>query len=114
MFQFRTQITPNGEKTRLYFLGMTSKGRENTLQYVDLPTVVPDIPGILSQCSLLDAFPVGIPLAQLSREEQLLRERKRLGSYGITSYELREGEGKFVFPAANFLFTCVDPDLSVS
>ena len=114
MFQFRTQITPNGEKTRLYFLGLTSKGRENTLQYVDLPTVVPDIPGILSQCSLLDAFPVGIPLAQLSREEQLLRERKRLGSYGITSYELREGEGKVVFPAANFLFTCVDPDLSVS
>nr|XP_022310084.1 dipeptidyl peptidase 9-like [Crassostrea virginica] len=114
MFQFRTQITPNGEKTRLYFLGMTSKGRENTLQYVDLPTVVPDIPGILSQCSLLDAFPVGIPLAQLSREEQLLRERKRLGSYGITSYELREGEGKFVFPAANFLFTCVDPDLSTT
>lgn len=113
-FHFRTQTTPSGNKTRLYFLGMTSKGRENTLLYADLPPVVPEIPSILSQSPLLDSFPASIPLSQLSREEQLLRERKRMGTYGITSYELVESEGKFVFPASNSLFSCSDPDVTMT
>lgn len=112
-FHFRTQTTPSGNKTRLYFLGMTSKGRENTLLFADLPPVVPENPSILSQWPLLDSFPASIPLSQLSREEQLLRERKRMGTYGITSYELVESEGKFVFPASNSLFSCSDPDITV-
>ena len=49
---------------------------------------------------------------QLSREEQLLRERKRLGTYGITSYDM--SDGKFVFPACNSLFTCLDTNVMVS
>uniref|UniRef100_K1RE36 Dipeptidyl peptidase 8 n=2 Tax=Magallana gigas TaxID=29159 RepID=K1RE36_MAGGI len=113
-FHFRTQITPSGNKTRLYFLGMTSKGRENTLLFADLPPVVPENPSILSQWPLLDSFPASIPLSQLSREEQLLRERKRMGTYGITSYELVESEGKFVFPASNSLFFCSDPDITMT
>lgn len=113
-FQFRTQTTPNDMKTRLYFLGVTCKGRENTLLYVDLPSVVPDMPSVLSQRSMLESFPASIPTSQLSREEQLMRERKRMGTYGITSYELTEWDGRFVFPASNSLFSCVDVDLTVS
>ncbi|XP_056002526.1 dipeptidyl peptidase 9-like isoform X2 [Ostrea edulis] len=111
-FQFRTQTTPNDTKTRLYFLGVTCKGRENTLLYVDLPSVVPDMPSVLSQRSMLESFPASIPTSQLSREEQLMRERKRMGTYGITSYELTEWDGRFVFPASNSLFSCVDVDLT--
>jgi dipeptidyl-peptidase 9 len=113
-FQFRTQTTSSGTKTRLYFLGVACKGRENTLLYVDLPSVCPDVPSILSQHSLLESFPASIPTSQLSREEQLMRERKRMGTYGITSYELTEWDGRFVFPASNSLYSCEDVDLMVS
>ena len=43
-----------------------------------------------------------------------MRERKRLGSYGITSYDYVESKGRFVFPANNSLFMCEDSDLTVS
>ncbi|XP_062605646.1 dipeptidyl peptidase 9-like [Saccostrea cucullata] len=113
-FHFRTQTTPNGTKTRLYFLGMTTKGRENTLLYVDLPSAIPDAPSVLPQWSLLESFSASLPTSQLSREEQLMRERKRMGTYGITSYELIERQGKFVFPASNSLYTCVDTDITTT
>ncbi|XP_062602133.1 dipeptidyl peptidase 9-like, partial [Saccostrea cucullata] len=113
-FHFRTQTTPSDTKTRLYFLGMTTKGRENTLLYVDLPSAVPDVPSVLPQWSLLESFSASLPTSQLSREEQLMRERKRMGTYGITSYELIERQGKFVFPASNSLYTCVDTDVTTT
>ena len=43
--------------------------------------------------------------APMSREEQLLRERKRLCSYGFTSYELST-DGRFIIPANNKIYTC--------
>ena len=49
-----------------------------------------------------------------SKEEQLLRERKRLGMYGITTYEFDPESGKFLFPANGSLFTCHDPMLTVN
>ena len=36
-----------------------------------------------------------------------------MGRYGITSYELVENEGKFLFPACNSLFVCTDTDIKV-
>lgn len=43
-----------------------------------------------------------------SREEELLRERKRLGVFGITSYDYHAQSGLFLFQASNSLFYCHD------
>uniref|UniRef100_A0A4W3K608 dipeptidyl-peptidase IV n=1 Tax=Callorhinchus milii TaxID=7868 RepID=A0A4W3K608_CALMI len=43
-----------------------------------------------------------------SREEELLRERKRLGTFGITSYDYHRESGLFLFQASNSLFHCRD------
>lgn len=43
-----------------------------------------------------------------SREEELLRERKRLGAFGITSYDYHSQTGLFLFQASNSLFYCQD------
>uniref|UniRef100_A0A8C6PE11 Dipeptidyl peptidase 9 n=1 Tax=Nothobranchius furzeri TaxID=105023 RepID=A0A8C6PE11_NOTFU len=43
-----------------------------------------------------------------SREEELLRERKRLGAFGITSYDYHAKTGLFLFQASNSLFYCQD------
>lgn len=46
--------------------------------------------------------------ASMSKEEQLLRERKRLGTFGITSYEACIEDGLFIIPAHSGLFKCYD------
>jgi dipeptidyl-peptidase 9 len=38
----------------------------------------------------------------------LLWERKRCVAWGITQFELHPQSGKFVFPAASSLFSCID------
>lgn len=43
-----------------------------------------------------------------SREEELLRERKRLGVSGITSYDYHRSTGLFLFQANSSLYYCVD------
>ncbi|XP_005178587.1 dipeptidyl peptidase 9 [Musca domestica] len=43
-----------------------------------------------------------------SREFQLMQERKRLSTWGITSYELHKPSGKIVFPCFNDLYQCLD------
>lgn len=50
---------------------------------------------------------------RLSREEQLLWERKRLATWGITSYEIHAESGKLVFPAASSLYQCIDTGFMV-
>lgn len=50
---------------------------------------------------------------RLSREEQLLWERKRLATWGITSYEIHPDSGKLVFPAASSLYQCIDTGFMV-
>lgn len=50
---------------------------------------------------------------RLSKEEQLLWERKRLATWGITSYEIHAESGKLVFPAASSLYQCVDTGFMV-
>ena len=106
---FRTVDTPNGPHTRLYFLGIPQNGRENTLMYVDMPKQTSEIVPGLQWKNLLDSFQASLQNGRLSREEQLLRERKRLGTYGITSYDM--SDEKFVFPACNSLFMCSDSNV---
>ncbi|KAL4216453.1 dipeptidylpeptidase [Mactra antiquata] len=111
-FHFRSQETPNGPVTRLYFLGIPPKQRESTLMYVNVPTSPMVITPLLQWCCLLDSFSSTLSSnVQLSREELLLRERKRLGVFGITSYEISD-DGRIVFPACNSLFTCTDMELN--
>lgn len=45
---------------------------------------------------------------RMSREEQLLWERKRLATWGLTSYELHVESGRIVFPVASRLYQCTD------
>ena len=100
-------------KDKLYFLAIPKGSRENTLHYVDLPeretleaNSIADL-SVPKWNPVLDAFKIS-PFAGFSREEQLLRERKRLGSFGITSYEFDQSSQKFLFPASNGLYTCSD------
>lgn len=108
-FTFRKVKTQFGEQTRLYFLGVPVGSRENNLLYTDLPSE-PQPPGEdeLEWRPLLDSFHATPLHGKFSKEEQLLRERKRLGSFGITSYDYCEDTGSFVFSACNSLFVCKD------
>ncbi|EDO46612.1 predicted protein [Nematostella vectensis] len=97
-------------RDRLYFLAVPTNSRENTIQYVDLPRPLErtcvEYPQLEWQ-PLLDTFKP-LPFAGFSKEEQLLRERKRLGAFGITSYDFNDSSRRFLFPVSNSLYTFVD------
>lgn len=101
---------PDG-RTRIYFLSMPRNGWETTLLYADVGggTMVSDT---LAWWPVIEGSFQGV--RRFSREEQLLWERKRLATWGITSYELHPVSGKLVFPAASSLFQCLDTGFSVS
>lgn len=61
----------------------------------------PSIPTLASNSTYARAF-------------QLLLERKRLSTWGITSYELHKKSGRIIFPAASSLFQCLDTGYNVS
>lgn len=99
-------------KTRVYFLSAPINEFE-TLLYVDLPNQ--SVAGQLPWQPLIESnFPSVIMSGRYSREEQLLSERKRLTTFGITSYEINSESGRIVFPAASTLFQCNDNEYSVS
>lgn len=113
-FTFRTvpEGAGNGSAARLYFLGMPDKARENTLQYVDIMEKEDDSSKMtLCWNYLLDTMHPSWSSGQLSREEQLMLERKRQGSYGIISYDFNEAKSRFVFPANGSLYMCEDNDV---
>ncbi|XP_012287809.1 dipeptidyl peptidase 9 [Orussus abietinus] len=99
---------PDG-RTRIYFLSTPNNGWETSLLYVDIahsdhangyrlhwqPVIEPNFQSVM--CA-----------NRSSREEQLLWERKRLSTWGITSYELHAESGRLVFPAASSLYQCID------
>lgn len=95
-------------KTRLYFLGVAPGSRENTLLYVDLPQDGQKIADVLLWKVLLSSFSATPASGILSREEQLLRERKRIALSGITAYDVHPDEGTFVFAVCNNLYVCKD------
>uniref|UniRef100_A0A8C9JJN3 dipeptidyl-peptidase IV n=1 Tax=Panthera tigris altaica TaxID=74533 RepID=A0A8C9JJN3_PANTA len=63
---------------------------------------------LLSWKQMLDHFQATPHHGVYSREEELLRERKRLGVFGITSYDFHSESGLFLFQASNSLFHCRD------
>nr|XP_006824516.1 PREDICTED: dipeptidyl peptidase 9 [Saccoglossus kowalevskii] len=113
-FAFRTIQTENASFSRLYFLGVYSTGRENTLLYTDITDHgCMDTDVVLPWQPMLESFQATPHLGLFSKEEQLLRERKRLGAFGITSYDLDLSSGRFLFPACSSLFTFTDSSLNL-
>ncbi|XP_034937846.1 dipeptidyl peptidase 9 [Chelonus insularis] len=103
---------PDG-RTRIYFLGTPSNGWETTLLYVDIGQYEQFNGCKLHWQPIIEANFQSVSSAnRLSREEQLLWERKRLTTWGITSYEIHLESGKLVFPAASSLYQCIDTGFS--
>uniref|UniRef100_A0A8C7IPD2 dipeptidyl-peptidase IV n=1 Tax=Oncorhynchus kisutch TaxID=8019 RepID=A0A8C7IPD2_ONCKI len=136
-FQFVQKNDESGPHShRLYYLGMSYGSRENSLLYSEIPKKIrKEALLVLSWKQMLDHFQVNITYliclgvegilrheqristsagvatphqGAYSREEELLRERKRLGAFGITSYDYHSQTGLFLFQASNSLFYCQD------
>uniref|UniRef100_G3T355 dipeptidyl-peptidase IV n=1 Tax=Loxodonta africana TaxID=9785 RepID=G3T355_LOXAF len=109
-FQFVQKTDESGPHShRLYYLGMPYGSRENSLLYSEIPKKVrKESLLLLSWKQMLDHFQATPHHGVYSREEELLRERKRLGVFGITSYDFHSESGLFLFQASNSLFHCRD------
>ncbi|XP_055084605.1 dipeptidyl peptidase 9 isoform X3 [Periophthalmus magnuspinnatus] len=109
-FHFVQKKDDNGPHShRLYYLGMPYGSRENSLLYSEIPKKVrKEALLVLSWKQMLDHFQATPHQGAYSREEELLRERKRLGAFGITSYDYHPQTGLFLFQASNSLFYCQD------
>ncbi|XP_076215438.1 dipeptidyl peptidase 9 isoform X1 [Aptenodytes patagonicus] len=109
-FQFvRKTEESSPHSHRLYYLGMPYGSRENSLLYSEIPKKVrKEALLLLSWKQMLDHFQATPHHGMYSREEELLRERKRLGVFGITSYDFHSESGLFLFQASNSLFHCRD------
>uniref|UniRef100_A0A8D0CJB0 dipeptidyl-peptidase IV n=1 Tax=Scleropages formosus TaxID=113540 RepID=A0A8D0CJB0_SCLFO len=105
-FQFVQKRDESGPHShRLYYLG----NRENSLLYSEIPKKIrKEALLVLSWKQMLDHFQATPHHGVYSREEELLRERKRLGVFGITSYDYHAQSGLFLFQASNSLFYCRD------
>ncbi|CAK8694929.1 dipeptidyl peptidase 9-like [Clavelina lepadiformis] len=101
----------SGNESRVLFLGVLQGQRENTLLYIDVPTM--HSPEFLDKPvewkSALTYFQASSHSEKYSKEEELLRERKRLSVHGITSYQVSTDNSRVLFPAAGSLFV-VDLD----
>ncbi|XP_053317784.1 dipeptidyl peptidase 9 [Spea bombifrons] len=109
-YLFQPRRDENGAHShRLYFLGMPYGSRENSLLYSEIPRKIrKETTLLLSWKQLLEHFQATPHHGVYSREEELLRERKRLGGFGITSYDFHSESGLFLFPANNGLYYCKD------
>uniref|UniRef100_A0A8B9KHE3 dipeptidyl-peptidase IV n=1 Tax=Astyanax mexicanus TaxID=7994 RepID=A0A8B9KHE3_ASTMX len=109
-FQFVQKHDDSGPHShRLYYLGMPYGSRENSLLYSEIPKKIrKEALLVLSWKQMLDHFQATPHHGVYSREEELLRERKRLGVFGITSYDYHAQSGLFLFQASNSLFYCHD------
>ncbi|XP_008481666.2 dipeptidyl peptidase 9-like [Diaphorina citri] len=104
-------------RTRIFFLSTPANGWETTLLYADVPSeddVHPSRQTLQWQPVIESNFQSISLGSRYSREEQLMLERKRLATFGITSYELHQESGKLVFPAASTLYQCFDTGYTVS
>jgi len=98
-----------GGRTRLYFLSEPASKRDTSLFYTDLPPTVSQSQNNPQWCPLIEAgFQALIP-SNVSKEEQLMWERKKCASWGVTSYDLDPISGRIIFPAGGSLFFCSDP-----
>ncbi|KAF6023356.1 DPP8 [Bugula neritina] len=106
LFTFRTA---SDGRERVYFLGAPSGKKENTLMYADVTRDGQVLPWkqLVSICD-----PVDTAASALSKEEQLLQERKRSTLKGLTSYSAHNQSGNFVFSANSKLHMCCDADFT--
>ncbi|XP_066977779.1 dipeptidyl peptidase 8 [Macrobrachium rosenbergii] len=93
---------------RCYFLLSPGQGRESTLFYADINLKTTWGNRIVYQ-EVLDSGHSFL-WRRTSREEQLLSERRRISTWGITNYELHPSSGTLVFPASSTIFQCVHPE----
>ena len=87
---------------RIYYLSGTSR-RETTIKYINIkPNQKVDV---LNENLLFNwqSFSTN-EKTQLTKEEQLLRERQRCSFNGITSYALDKNSGRLVFSERSELF----------
>uniref|UniRef100_G3NZY4 dipeptidyl-peptidase IV n=1 Tax=Gasterosteus aculeatus aculeatus TaxID=481459 RepID=G3NZY4_GASAC len=108
-FQFIQKDETSPHSHRIFYLGMPYASRDNALLYSDIPKKIrKDALFVLSWKKLLDCFQASPHHGGFSREEELLRERKRLGVSGITSYDYHRPSGLFLFQANSSLYYCRD------
>ncbi|KAM9849126.1 dipeptidyl peptidase 9-like [Aulostomus maculatus] len=108
-FHFVQKDETSPHSHRIYYLGMPYSSRVNSLLYSDIPKKIrKDALLVLSWKQMLDHFQASPHHGGFSREEELLRERKRLGVSGITSYDYHRPSGVFLFQANNSLYYCRD------
>uniref|UniRef100_A0A8C5SWD7 dipeptidyl-peptidase IV n=1 Tax=Laticauda laticaudata TaxID=8630 RepID=A0A8C5SWD7_LATLA len=94
---------------RIYYLAMSGENRENTLFYSEIPkTVNKAAILLLSWKPLIDLFQASLDYGMYSREEELLRERKRIGTVGIASYDYHRESGTFLFQAGSGIYHVKD------
>uniref|UniRef100_A0A3Q3WCQ6 dipeptidyl-peptidase IV n=1 Tax=Mola mola TaxID=94237 RepID=A0A3Q3WCQ6_MOLML len=105
-FHFVQKDEASPHSLRIYYLGGL---RGNALLYSDIPKKVhKDRLLVLSWKQLLVPFQASPHHGGFSREEELLRERKRLGVSGITSYDYHRPSGLFLYQANSSLYYCRD------
>ncbi|XP_058855005.1 dipeptidyl peptidase 8-like isoform X1 [Acipenser ruthenus] len=109
-FQFVKKNDPEGPHShRMYYLAMSNESRENALFYSEIPKKINrDNLLLLSWKPLLEHFQTSRDYGVYCREEELLRERKRIGPVGIVSYELHRDSGTFLFQSGRNLYTFKD------
>ncbi|XP_048173766.1 dipeptidyl peptidase 8 isoform X2 [Corvus hawaiiensis] len=109
-FTFVKKNDPEGPHSdRIYYLAMSGENRENTLFYSEIPkTINKAAVLLLSWKPLLDLFPAILDYGMYSREEELLRERKRIGTVGIASYDYHRESGTFLFQAGSGIYHVKD------
>uniref|UniRef100_A0A8B9TMI0 dipeptidyl-peptidase IV n=1 Tax=Anas platyrhynchos TaxID=8839 RepID=A0A8B9TMI0_ANAPL len=102
-FTFVKKNDPEGPHSdRIYYLAMSGENRENTLFYSEIPkTINKAAVLLLSWKPLLDLFPAILDYGMYSREEELLRERKRIGTYLIIQFS------SCMFCFVCFVFNCL-------
>ncbi|CAG0900198.1 unnamed protein product [Darwinula stevensoni] len=102
-----------GDKMRVYFLASPAPGRETTLLFTD----VGPQQYFSSSSPILNVQPVlsasfQAQSGKYSREELQMMDRKRVVTWGITSYEADLKSRQFMFPAAGSLFLASFPPIT--
>jgi len=108
-FTFHRLSSDGAVRFRLYFLGVPAGARENTILYADFDARTAGDPGSqdLAFQPLISFQGVG---TTYTKEEQLLRERKRVGAYGITAYDYDASSRTFAFSCGSSVFTVTDTE----
>uniref|UniRef100_H2Z5L8 Dipeptidyl peptidase 9 n=1 Tax=Ciona savignyi TaxID=51511 RepID=H2Z5L8_CIOSA len=99
------------KNVRLFFLGVPHGQRENTLLYVDIPNNTDNPPDSPLEWKLVFDYFQTLQTDKYSKEEELLRERKRLSIHGITSYQISSDHRYIMFPCGGNIFTIMTEEV---